>query len=73
VAGSETTSAATTAILLLLVNNQKKLEVLIEEIDLTFSNVNDDVTFGKLQELPYLNAVIWEGLRLMAAPAGNLT
>jgi hypothetical protein len=71
VAGSETTSSATTAILLQLVNNPEKLEYLTKEIRSSFSE-DGDVTFAKLQELPYLNAVVWEGLRLMTAPAGNL-
>jgi cytochrome P450 len=71
VAGSETTSASTTAILLLLVNNQKKLGRLIEEIDSTFPSMDDDITFAKIQELPYLNAVLWEGLRLMATPTST--
>lgn len=70
-AGSETTSASTTAILLLLVNNQKKLERLVEEIDSTFPSIDDDITFAKIQDLPYLNAVIWEGLRLTAPAAGT--
>ncbi|KAE9378887.1 cytochrome P450 [Stipitochalara longipes BDJ] len=71
VAGSETTSASTTAILLLLVNNLDKLECLTAEIDSAFSKT-EEVTFAKLQELPYLNAVLWEGLRLMAPSAGML-
>ncbi|PMD36797.1 cytochrome P450 [Hyaloscypha variabilis F] len=71
VAGSETTSSNSTAILMLLVNNMDKLQRLIEEIDSVFSR-NDEVTFTKLQELPYLNAVLWEGLRLVAPSAGLL-
>ncbi|KUJ07792.1 cytochrome P450 [Mollisia scopiformis] len=71
VAGSETTSASTTAILLHLVNNPAKLKLLEEEIESKFSE-NDEITFAKLHDLPYLNAVIWEGLRLMTAPAGLL-
>jgi Cytochrome P450 len=73
VAGSETTSASTTAFLLLLLNNPNKLERLVEEIDSTFPSADDDITFAKLKELPYLNAVVWEGLRLMAVPAGTQT
>ena len=70
VAGSETASASITAILLLLVNNPGKLEVLKKEIDPAFEG-DKEVTFAKLQELSYLNAVLWEGLRLMSPTAGN--
>jgi len=55
---------------MLLVNNMDKLQRLIEEIDSAFSR-NDEVTFTKLQELSYLNAVLWEGLRLVAPSAGK--
>lgn len=58
-AGSETTSAATTAIQLLVVNYPTKLERLVEEIDSTFPSAKIDVTFAKLQDLAYLNGVVW--------------
>lgn len=63
-------NASITAFLLLLVNNLDKLEHLTAEIDSEFGN-NEDITFRALQELPYLNAVIWEGLRLMSPTAGK--
>jgi hypothetical protein len=72
-AGSDTTSKSTTAIIVQLVNAQKKLDRLVEEIDLAFPSIDEDITFTKLQELPYLNAVIWEGMRVIGAPAGTFT
>ena len=58
-----------TVILEVLVKNPEKLNCLAEEIDSTFSS--GEITFAKLQDLPYLNAVIWEGMRVKGAPAGR--
>jgi cytochrome P450 len=63
---SETTAGLATGILLQLINNPQKPECLIEEIDSTFLSVNDDIMIAKLLEPPYLNAVIWESMRLMS-------
>jgi cytochrome P450 len=49
----------------LLVNNPKKLKYLVAEIDTAFPSKNDPITFAKTQDLPYLNAVINEALRLL--------
>jgi cytochrome P450 len=67
---SEMTAGLATGTLFQLVNNPQKPECLIEEIDSTFPSVNDDIMIAKLQELPYLRAVVWESMRLMSIPAG---
>jgi len=71
VAGSETTSMAVTQTLLLLVNNPEKLKSLVREIDTSFPSPNDEITFSKTQDLKYLNAVIYEALRLSVHPTGE--
>jgi hypothetical protein len=57
-----------TQCLLQLVNNPSKLKILAAEIDAIFPNETDLVTFAKTQELKYLNAVIYEGMRLGIHP-----
>lgn len=37
----------------------------MEELDAAFPSINDPITFAKTQDLPYLNAVINEGMRRM--------
>ncbi|PMD30788.1 cytochrome P450 [Hyaloscypha variabilis F] len=64
-AGTDTTSHTITCALLLLVNNPKKLKYLVAELDRAFPSKNDPITFAKTQDLPYLNAVINEALRLL--------
>lgn len=63
VAGSETTATTLSGILSNLVNCPEKLATLTAEIRNKFSDQNDINLMG-LQDLPYLNAVIKEGLRL---------
>jgi cytochrome P450 len=63
---NEATAGLATGILLQLINNPQKSECLIAEIDSTFLSVNDDIMTAKLREPPYLNAVIWESMRLMS-------
>jgi cytochrome P450 len=65
IAGSDTTSLTATFTLLLLLNNQEKLWELRAEIDLAFPSQDDTITFAKTQDLPYLNAVINESMRIM--------
>lgn len=65
IAGSDTTSLTATFTLLLLLNNQEKLKELISEIDSTFPSLEDTITFAKTQDLPYLNSVINESMRIM--------
>lgn len=50
---------------LLLVNNPEKLRALNDEIDAAFPSKDDPITFANTQDLPYLNAVINESLRVM--------
>jgi cytochrome P450 len=64
IAGSDTTSLTVTFTLLLLLNNPKTLKPLLAEIDTTFPSQNDTITFTKTQDLPYLNAVINESMRI---------
>lgn len=65
IAGSDTSSMTLTCTLLLLVNNPEKLTKLINEIDETFPDKDGEITFAKTQDLPYLNAVINESMRIM--------
>jgi cytochrome P450 len=57
--------------LLLLLNNPDKLKELTSEIDSTFPFLEDNVTFAKTQDLPYLNAAINESMRLMPIITGG--
>lgn len=65
IAGSDTSSMTLTCTLLLLVNNSEKLTKLINEIDEAFPDIKGDITFAKTQDLPFLNAVINESMRVM--------
>jgi cytochrome P450 len=48
-----------------LIHNPQKLRKLVEEIEKTFPTSDDAVTFATTQDLPYLNAVLLETMRLM--------
>jgi cytochrome P450 len=63
IAGSETTATALSGTLNYLVNNTDKLEILKREIHQAFPAEND-ISLDALRQLPYLNAVMNEGLRL---------
>ena len=63
VAGSETTANGLSGMLARLVYNPDKYEKLVKEIRDAFKE-EKDIKFEKLSELPYLNAVIEEGLRI---------
>lgn len=63
VAGSETTATNLSGTVNHLVKNPNKLAHLAEEIRVRFDK-EEDLTFAALKELTYLNAVIWEGLRM---------
>lgn len=69
VAGSDTTSIALSGILYYLCKNPDVLGKLSEEIDVKREEgkVSDPITFKEAQELPYLQAVIKEGLRIHPA------
>jgi cytochrome P450 len=62
-AGSETTTSALTAIIRSLVQHKGVLHRLTAEIRETFQN-ESDITVASTGNLPYLNAVINEGMRL---------
>ncbi|EKG19639.1 Cytochrome P450, partial [Macrophomina phaseolina MS6] len=68
-AGSDTTSITLTGILWNLFKNPRVLENLRAEIDKKHDagELSDPVTFSEAQKLPYLQAVVKEGLRLHPA------
>ena len=63
VAGSETTATALSGITYYLSQNKNAYEVLANEVRSTFSRY-EDITARATEPLPYLQAVIEEGLRL---------
>ncbi len=65
IAGSDTTSLTATFTLLLLLNNQDKLKNLVKEVDTAFPSKEDVATFLNTQDLPYLNSVINESMRVL--------
>lgn len=71
-AGSDTAATTLTFMLLQLVNHPNELAILIAEIDAAFPSTEDQVTFESTQNLPYLNAVINEGMRCMPLVLGGL-
>ncbi|KAI0183629.1 cytochrome P450 [Xylaria flabelliformis] len=62
-AGSETTASVLTGTLNYLTQNPDKLAILIREIRTSFSSY-EKITVEGVQNLPYLNAVLREGMRL---------
>lgn len=65
IAGSDTTGTSAVFAVFQLVNNPEKLQNLKKEIDTTFPSKDDRISFANTQDLPYLNAVINETLRIM--------
>ncbi|KAK6539139.1 hypothetical protein TWF694_009384 [Orbilia ellipsospora] len=63
IAGSETTATSLIGSTNNLVNNPDKLKKLVDEIRGTFPT-EKDITLSQLKDLPYLNAVISETMRL---------
>jgi cytochrome P450 len=63
VAGSETTANALSGMLARLVYNPDKYDKLCAEIRGAFQR-EEDLTYERLSQLEYLNAVIEEGLRI---------
>lgn len=72
IAGVDTSSSAAIAILYCLAKNQEKQEKLRSEIRQILPNKNDELTTAKLQNMPYLRAVIKEGIRLYPPTAGTM-
>ena len=68
-AGSDTTSITLSAIIYYLCNNPMAKAKLREELDLAreAGTISDPITFREAQALPYLQAVIKEGLRIHSA------
>ena len=70
VAGSETTATVLSGITNYLTQNRSVLERLVSEVRSAFED-EKDITFATSRELPYLTAVIREGLRMCPpTPAG---
>ncbi|KAF7898121.1 hypothetical protein EAF00_004567 [Botryotinia globosa] len=70
-AGTDATATSISGTLLYLVQNPEKLHKLVSEIRKTFHR-EADITIATLSGLPYLNAVINEGLRLTNPVPGGL-
>lgn len=68
VAGSETTATALAGITNCLVNHPETLQKLVDELRGSFAHPAD-MTFEAISKLPYLGAVIDEGLRICAPVA----
>ncbi|KAJ0104257.1 uncharacterized protein J7T55_009421 [Diaporthe amygdali] len=69
VAGSDTTSTALLTTLWHLISHKETYKTLAEEIRSKFSSI-DDITYQEAQHLPYLRAVIEEGLRIFPPNSG---
>ena len=68
-AGSDTTSISLSAILYHLCKNPRVMQKLRAELDthIQSGSVSEPITFNQAQNLPYLQAVIKEGLRIHPA------
>ncbi|KAF5667311.1 cytochrome P450 monooxygenase [Fusarium heterosporum] len=62
-AGSETTATLLSGALFLLLHNPDKMEKLVDELTTAFKS-DEDMTIENTERLPYLAAVLEEGLRL---------
>lgn len=71
-AGIDTTSSAAIGILYCLAKNQDKQQLLREELRRILPNKDDPLTPDKMRNMPYLRAVIKEGIRLYPPTSGNL-
>lgn len=69
--GSETTGTTICGILNCLVQNPQELGKLETEVHTIFEK-EEDITLSALQQLPFLNAVISEGLRICNPVSGGL-
>ncbi|CAG8453212.1 122_t:CDS:10 [Ambispora leptoticha] len=75
IAGSDTTSFSTSIAMILLSRHQRVLEKLFQEIRAAIPEIGPDnlPDYALLKELPYLNAVINETLRLWPITLNGLT
>lgn len=65
IAGSDTSAVTLTMTFLLLLNNPETLKKLVREIDTAYPTKENAITFANTQDLPYLNAVINESMRVL--------
>ncbi|KAK0469497.1 cytochrome P450 [Desarmillaria tabescens] len=70
-AGSDTTGGTLTILLFYLLRDRAVYKKLRDELDAHFHSIDEIDDPKGLQELPYLNGVVWEGLRL-GTPFGGL-
>lgn len=71
IAGADTTSTATTNTLFYLAKHPDKQTRLIEEIRGAFDSI-DEISSRKLASLPYLHAVLQEGMRIWPSATGHM-
>lgn len=69
VAGSDTTSTSLLTILWHLMSDRKSYDTLANEIRSNFKSI-DEINYQNAQHLPYLRAVIEEGLRIFPPNSG---
>lgn len=69
--GSDTTGGTLTILLFYLLRDRAVYKKLRDELDAHFHSIDEIDDPKGLQELPYLNGVVWEGLRL-GTPFGGL-
>ncbi|KAE9370978.1 cytochrome P450 monooxygenase-like protein [Stipitochalara longipes BDJ] len=72
VAGSETSATLLSGAMFYLLKNPATLSRLLTEIRTSFPDINQ-MSMQKLAQLPYLNAVLQEGLRMYPPVPGSLT
>ncbi|KAM0292219.1 hypothetical protein ACHAO9_003192 [Fusarium lateritium] len=70
IAGSNTSAHALRMIILSLITNPTAYTALITEIRQSASSVNTPISWAQTQNLPYLQAVVREGLRMWPPVAG---
>lgn len=63
-AGTETTAWALSVMIFYVLNDSQVLRELRDELEAAIPDVDERVSWNRLEQLPYLNAVICEGLRL---------
>jgi len=63
-AGSDTPSGVATLLVFFILSNPDAKDKLVEELRGAITKPHFDMSLEKLQKLPYLTAVIYEGLRL---------